>query len=116
IDMGVSKAFEAKAGDSDPIDQIGAGDQGMMIGFACNETEEYMPWTISLAHKLAKQLAKVRKDGTVAYLGPDGKSQVTVEYAYGKQMDVDTIVISTQHLETVEQKQIAADVRTHVID
>lgn len=116
IDMGVSKAFEAKAGDLDPIDQIGAGDQGMMIGFACNETEEYMPWTISLAHKLAKQLAKVRKDGTVPYLGPDGKSQVTVEYAYGKPVRVDTIVVSTQHLEDVTQEQISADVHKHVID
>ncbi|MCC7163907.1 MAG: methionine adenosyltransferase [Anaerolineae bacterium] len=116
IDMGVSKAFEAKAGDTDPIDQIGAGDQGMMIGFACNETEEYMPWTISLAHKLAKQLAKVRKDGTIPYLGPDGKSQVTVEYAYGKPVRVDAVVISTQHLQDVTQEQIARDVRKYVID
>lgn len=116
IDMGVSKALEAKQGDTDPIDQIGAGDQGMMIGFACNETEEYMPWTISLAHKLAKQLAKVRKDGTLPYLGPDGKSQVTVEYAYGKPVRVDAVVISTQHLDDVEQEQIARDVRAHVID
>lgn len=116
IDRGVSHAMEERAGDKDPLDGIGAGDQGMMIGFACNETEEYMPLTISLAHKLAKQLAKVRKDGTLAYLGPDGKSQVTVEYAYGKPVRVDTIVISTQHLDTVEQKQIAADVRAHVID
>lgn len=116
IDRGVSHAFEERAGDQDPLDQIGAGDQGMMIGFACDETEEYMPLTISLAHKLAKQLAKVRKDGTLPYLGPDGKSQVTIEYAYGKPVRVDTIVISTQHLDDVEQKQIAADVRTHVID
>lgn len=116
IDRGVSHAFEERAGDTDPIDQIGAGDQGMMIGFACDETEEYMPLTISLAHRLAKQLAKVRKDGTLAYLGPDGKSQVTVEYAYGKPVRVDTIVISTQHLDDVEQSQIAADVRSKVID
>lgn len=116
IDQGVSHALEEREGDRDPLDRIGAGDQGMMIGFACNETEEYMPLTISLAHKLAKQLAKVRKDGTLAYLGPDGKSQVTVEYAYGKPVRVDTIVISTQHLDTVEQKQIAGDVRAQVID
>lgn len=116
IDRGVSHALEERGGDKDPLDGIGAGDQGMMIGFACNETEEYMPLTISLAHKLAKQLAKVRKNGTLAYLGPDGKSQVTVEYAYGKPVRVDTIVISTQHLDTVEQKQIADDVRAHVIN
>ena len=116
IDRGVSHAFEERAGDQDPLDQIGAGDQGMMIGFACDETEEYMPLTISLAHKLAKQLAKVRKDGTLPYLGPDGKSQVTVEYAYGKPVRVDTIVISTQHLNDVEQSQIASDVRAKVID
>jgi S-adenosylmethionine synthetase len=116
IDMGVSHALEEREGDRDPLDQIGAGDQGMMIGFACNETEEYMPWTIALAHKLTKQLARVRKDGTLPYLGPDGKSQVTVEYAYGKPVRVDAIVISTQHLDDVDQKQIASDVRTHVID
>ncbi|GIL15183.1 MAG: S-adenosylmethionine synthase [Chloroflexota bacterium] len=116
IDMGVSQALEAKAGDADPIDQIGAGDQGMMIGFACNETEEYMPWTISLAHKLAKQLTLVRKNGTLPYLGPDGKSQVTVEYARGKPVRVDAVVISTQHLADVSQAQIARDVRKHVID
>lgn len=116
IDMGVSHALEERAGDQDPLDKIGAGDQGMMIGFACNETEEYMPWTISLAHKLAKQLAHVRKDGTLPYLGPDGKSQVTVEYSHGKPVRVDAVVISTQHLDNVEQEQIARDVRAHVID
>jgi len=116
IDRGVSHALEEREGDQDPLDKIGAGDQGMMIGFACDETEEYMPLTISLAHKLAKQLAKVRKDGTLPYLGPDGKSQVTVEYAYGKPIRVDTVVISTQHLNDVEQSKIAEDVRTHVID
>jgi S-adenosylmethionine synthetase len=116
IDMGVSQALEAREGDTDPIDQIGAGDQGMMIGFACNETEEYMPLTINLAHKLAKRLAQVRKDGTIPYLGPDGKSQVTVEYAYGKPVRVDTIVISTQHLDSIDQKKIAAEVRANVVD
>lgn len=116
IDRGVSHALEERAGDKDPLDQIGAGDQGMMIGFACDETEEYMPLTINLAHKLTKQLAKVRKDGSIPYLGPDGKSQVTVEYANGKPVRVDTVVISTQHLDNVEQKQIAEDVRAQVID
>lgn len=116
IDRGVSHALEEREGDRDPLDGIGAGDQGMMIGFACDETEEYMPLTINLAHKLAKQLATVRKNGTVPYLGPDGKSQVTVEYAYGKPVRVDTIVISAQHLDDVSQAQIAADVRAHVID
>ena len=115
IDMGVSKAREAKDNSADPIDLIGAGDQGMMIGFACNETPEYMPLTISLAHQLTKRLAKVRKDGTLPYLGPDGKSQVTVEYHKGKPYRVDTIVISTQHSDRVTQKQIQADVMEHVI-
>lgn len=116
IDMGVSHALEEREGDQDPLDKIGAGDQGMMIGFACNETEEYMPWTISLAHKLTKQLAQVRKNGTLPYLGPDGKSQVTVEYAYGKPVRVDTIVISTQHLDDVDQEVIVSDVHSHVIE
>lgn len=116
IDRGVSHALEERGGDKDPLDQIGAGDQGMMIGFACDETEEYMPLTISLAHKLTKQLAKVRKDGTLPYLGPDGKSQVTVEYAYGKPVRVDTVVISTQHLDDADQETIARDVRKYVID
>jgi S-adenosylmethionine synthetase len=115
IDMGVSKAKEAKDASQDPIDAIGAGDQGMMIGYACNETPEYMPLTISLAHKLTKRLAKVRKDGTLPYLGPDGKAQVTVEYHKGQPVHVDTIVVSTQHTDDVTQKQIQADVMTHVI-
>src|SRR5919206_3208938 len=113
--MGVSKAKEAKEASSDPIDEIGAGDQGMMIGFACNETREYMPLTISLAHKLVKQLAKVRKNGTLPYLGPDGKSQVTVEYHKGRPVHVDTIVVSTQHSDSVTQEQIREDIREHVI-
>ncbi|MCA1553802.1 MAG: methionine adenosyltransferase, partial [Chloroflexi bacterium] len=87
----------------------------MMIGFACNETTEYMPLTISLAHKLVKRLAKVRKDGTLSYLGPDGKAQVTVEYHKGRPAKVDTIVLSTQHHDHVSQKQIQADVMEHVI-
>ena len=117
IAQGVNDAFEVRgAGGGDPIDKIGAGDQGMMIGFACNETPEMMPLTISLAHQLVKRLAAVRKDNTIPYLGPDGKSQVTVEYAYGKPARVDTIVISTQHLDSASQEQIHKDVRAHVIE
>jgi len=115
IDMGVSKAREAKDNSKDPIDAIGAGDQGMMIGFACDETSEYMPLTISLAHKLTKRLARMRKTGILPYLGPDGKSQVTVEYHEGRPVRVDTIVISTQHTDTVTQAQIQADILEHVI-
>jgi S-adenosylmethionine synthetase len=115
IAQGVDDALEAREGDQDPIDKIGAGDQGMMIGFACNETEEYMPLTISLAHQLVKRLAKVRKQGIVAYLGPDGKSQVTVEYSYGKPVRVDTVLISTQHLDSVAQKKIRDDVIENVV-
>lgn len=116
IDRGVSHALEEREGDTDPIDRIGAGDQGMMIGFACNETPELMPLTISLAHKLTKRLAQVRKDGVLPYLGPDGKSQVTVEYAYGKPKRVDAIVISTQHWQDLDQKKIASDIRKYVIE
>jgi S-adenosylmethionine synthetase len=115
IDMGVSKAREAKDNSKDPMDAIGAGDQGMMIGFACDETAEYMPLTISLAHKLTKRLARMRKTGILPYLGPDGKSQVTVEYHKGRPLRVDTIVISTQHTDTVTQAQIQADILEHVI-
>jgi S-adenosylmethionine synthetase len=117
IAMGVDKALEAKRGemsDAD-IEAIGAGDQGMMIGFACNETPEFMPLTIDLAHKLCKRLAHVRKDGTLPYLRPDGKSQVTVEYHYGKPVRVDTIVISTQHNPDVEHSKIEADLYERVI-
>lgn len=117
IALGVDKALEAKRGEmSDAeIEAIGAGDQGMMIGFACTETPEYMPLPISLAHKLCRRLAGVRKDGTLPWLRPDGKSQVTVEYAYGKPKRVDTIVVSCQHAPEVEHRQIERDIYEHVI-
>ncbi len=117
IALGVDKALEAKRGQmtDEQIEAIGAGDQGMMIGFACNETDSLMPLSIDLAHKLCKQLTYVRKDGTLPYLRPDGKSQVTVEYAFGKPKRVDTVVISTQHGPEVEHSQIEADVYEHVI-
>jgi len=119
IAMGVDKALEAKENKmSDAeIEAIGAGDQGMMFGFATNETEEYMPYPISLAHKLTKQLTKVRKDGTLPYLRADGKSQVSVEYdENGKAKRLEAVVISTQHAEDVTQEQIHADVKKHVLD
>ncbi len=112
IALGVDKALEAKRGEltDAQIESVGAGDQGMMIGFACNETPEYMPLTISLAHKLTRELAAARKSGGIPYLGPDGKSQVTVEYAHGKPVRVDTLLISTQHAADVSQEQIREDV------
>jgi S-adenosylmethionine synthetase len=117
IALGVDKALEAKQGEmtDEQIEAIGAGDQGMMFGFACNETESYMPLSIDLAHKLCKRLAHVRKDGTLPYLRPDGKSQVTVEYQYGKPVRVDTVVISTQHSPDVEHSKIEADLTERVI-
>lgn len=119
IALGVDKALEAKENtmDDSELDAIGAGDQGMMFGYASNETEEYMPYPIALAHKLALQLTKVRKDGTLSYLRPDGKTQVTVEYdEAGKPIRLDAVVLSTQHDEDVTQEQIHADIKKHVFD
>ena len=119
IAMGVNKALEAKEHlmSEDEIEAIGAGDQGMMFGYAVNETPELMPYPISLAHKLTRQLTKVRKDGTLTYLRPDGKSQVTVEYdENGKPARLDAVVISTQHSEDVTQEQIHKDIKKYVLD
>jgi S-adenosylmethionine synthetase len=117
IALGVDRALEAKRGEmsEEEIEAIGAGDQGMMIGFACNETPELMPLSISLAHQLCKRLAHVRKEGTLPYLRPDGKSQVTVEYHYGVPKRIDTIVLSTQHSPDVTQEKIRDDLFNRVI-
>ena len=119
IAMGVDKALEAKENkmSDEEIEAIGAGDQGMMFGYASNETEEYMPYPIALAHKLALQLTKIRKDGTLDYLRPDGKTQVTVEYdKNGRPVRLDAVVLSTQHDENVSQEQIHKDIRKYVFD
>ena len=119
IAMGVDKALEAKENTmtDEEIEAIGAGDQGMMFGYATDETEEFMPYPISLAHKLALQLTKVRKDGTLPYLRPDGKTQVTVEYdEAGKPVRLDAVVLSTQHDPEVTQEQIHEDIKKHVFD
>lgn len=118
IAQGVNKALEAREGlmSEAEIEAIGAGDQGMMIGFACDETSEYMPLTISLAHKLTRRLAEARKRGILAWLRPDAKSQVTVEYAYGKPRRIDTVVVSTQHAPEITQDEIRAAVIEHIIE
>lgn len=123
IAMGVDKALEAKQESAEKkmtdeeIEAIGAGDQGMMFGYATNETEEYMPYSIALAHKLVLQLTKVRKDGTLKYLRPDGKSQVSVEYdAQGKPLRLEAVVLSTQHDEDVTQEQIHEDIKKYVFE
>lgn len=115
IAMGVDKGLEAKETESNEEDN-GAGDQGMMFGFACDDTPELMPMPISLAHKLSKRLAEVRKNGTLPYLRPDGKTQVTIEYENDVPVAVETIVISNQHSPDVEMEQIRADIKKHVID
>ena len=119
IAIGVDKAFELKKADniSNKIESIGAGDQGIQFGYASNETEEYMPYAINMAHKLSRQLTKVRKDGTLKYLRPDGKTQVTVEYdENGKPSRIDAVVCSTQHDPDVTQEQIHADIKKYVFD
>ncbi|MBN1581122.1 MAG: methionine adenosyltransferase [Anaerolineae bacterium] len=118
IALGVDEALEHKQGEMNAcsnVELLGAGDQGMMIGFACNETPEYMPLSISLAHQLCRRLAEVRKNGTLGYLRPDGKSQVTIEYNYGKPVRVDSVVVSTQHHPDVTHDQLESDIIEHVI-
>lgn len=118
IAIGVDQSLEVRNGvlSDEDIESIGAGDQGIMFGFATNETEEYMPYPISLAHKLSRQLTKVRKDGTLSYLRPDGKTQVTVEYDDGKPSRLDAVVLSTQHDPDITQEQIHEDIKREVFD
>ena len=116
IAMGVNASLEKKTEGGDEENQLGAGDQGMMFGYACRETKELMPLTLSLSHRLAKRLTDVRKDGTLPYLRPDGKTQVTVEYVDGVAKRVDTVVVSTQHDAIVSQEQIREDMKKYVID
>ncbi len=117
IAQGVDHAYEERAGDTDPLDVQGAGDQGMMVGYACDETPELMPMPISLAHRLARRLAEVRKSGLVPYLRPDGKTQVTIEYEAGRPVRLDTVVVSTQHGPDIDlETLLTPDVREHVID
>ncbi|MBQ8906653.1 MAG: methionine adenosyltransferase [Ruminococcus sp.] len=115
IAMGVDEALESKNGSESDAGALGAGDQGIMFGYACNETPELMPMPISLAHKLAIQLTAVRKDGTLNYLRPDGKTQITVEYIDGKPARVDAVVVSTQHAPQIQLEQIREDILTYVI-
>ena len=115
IAMGVDKALEHRGNGEDELDKIGAGDQGMMFGFACNETEELMPLPISLAHELSRKLASVRKDGTLKYLRPDGKTQVTIEYHDDKPVRIENIVVSTQHSPEVDLDTIEKDIKEYVI-
>ena len=116
IAMGVDHALEARQGDLQDDLDTGAGDQGMMFGYACDESPELMPLPIALAHRLTRRLAQARRDGTLPWLRPDGKSQVTVEYRFGQPARVDAVVISTQHAPDVDQEQIAIDVKKHVIE
>lgn len=115
IAMGVDEAFESRSGEKDEVEAVGAGDQGMMFGFATNETEEYMPLPIAMAHRLSRRLTEVRKNGTLSYLRPDGKTQVTVEYDDNKVIRIDAIVISTQHDPDITQEQIQKDLMEYVI-
>src|SRR5580698_10852619 len=116
IAVGVNKSLEAKGGDDDPFDLIGAGDQGLMFGFACRETAELMPLPITLAHRLAQRLSLVRRDGTVPYIRPDGKTQVTIEYAGDRAVRLDTVVVSTQHAPSIDlEGLLAPDIREHVV-